>query len=70
MHTERPPGITVWVAPFALGILGTYVLLGALAIGELNGARWGLWLVLGAVACFAVAGVLAAGPAKRVFRGD
>ncbi len=70
MQTERPPGLGGWLAPFTLGILGTYVLLVALALGELAGARWGLWLVLAAVACFAGAGALSARPALRVFHGD
>jgi hypothetical protein len=61
METESTPPPSRWLLPLALGALGTYVLLGALALGELASARWGFWLSAGTGVCF----LLAAGLAVR-----
>lgn len=66
--TRRAPDAASWLVPFTIALLGTYVLLVALAVGEMSTARWGFWLVIGAVACFAIAAALAAREAKRLFR--
>ena len=64
MHTHNDH----WLASVVLGVVGIYVLLAALALGELASARWGLWLVLVAVACFAAALRLGAAGLKRLLR--
>lgn len=58
-----------WLASFFLAIAGIYVLFVGLALAELASARWGIWLVLGAVACFGAALALGAGGVRRMLEG-
>ena len=59
-----------WLIPFGLGVLGTYLLFIALALGALAGAHWALWLAVGAGACFAIAIGMAAPDVRRMLHGS
>ena len=69
MHTERPPRISSWLVPVGMLTLGTYILLAAIALADLATARWGIWLVIGAAACFVGAGVFGARRLGPLLRG-
>jgi hypothetical protein len=57
-----------WLVSFFLAVAGIYVLFAALALAELASARWGIWLVFGAVALFAAALSLGAGGLRRIIK--
>lgn len=54
---ERPTPVVPVLVSIVAVTLGSYVLLGALALAERAHGRWGLGLVPLAVVCFAVAAV-------------